>query len=40
MPVNNTQICKLKGLDNILPYNFCLVSVSKDFTKTEMNEMN
>ena len=38
MFVNKTEIGKFKMIDNINRYNFCLVSVSKDFTKVELSE--
>ena len=37
--VIKTYICKLKAEDNISWYNFCLGSVSQDFTKDEQSEM-
>ena len=33
--VNKTEICKLKAIDNISWYSFCLGSISKDFAKDE-----
>ena len=38
MYVNKTEICKFKVNDNTSGYNFCLGSVSKDFTKDEQSE--
>ena len=38
MLVNKTEIGKFKMIDNINRYNFCLGSVSKDFTKVELSE--
>ena len=35
--VNKTEICKLKASNNINWYNFCLGSISKDFTKYEQS---
>ena len=40
MYVNKTEICKFKANDNISWYNFCLGSVSKDFTKYEQSEIS
>ena len=37
--VNKTEICKFKVCGNILWYQFCLGSISKDFTKDEMGEI-
>ena len=37
--VNKTEICKFKGKDNISWYNFCLGSVSQDFTKDQQSEI-
>ena len=34
------KILKFKSNDNISWYNFCLGSVSKDFTKNERNEVS
>ena len=34
------KIFKFKSKDNISWYNFCLGSVSKDFTKNERNEVS
>ena len=36
--VNKTEICKFKANNNIIWYNFCLGSVSKDFLKDEQND--
>ena len=38
--VNKTKICKFKAKDNISWYNFCLGSVSKDFTKDGHGEIS
>ena len=38
--VNGTQICKLEALDNTPLYCFCFWSVSRDFTKSYMNEIS
>ena len=35
--VNKRGICKFKAKDNISWYNFCLGSISKNFTKDEQN---
>ena len=40
MYVNKTEILKLKANDNISWYDFCLESVSKDFTKDEPSEIS
>ena len=37
MHVNKTRICKSKTNDNLRWYNFCLGSVSEDFTKDEQS---
>ena len=37
--VNKTEICKSKANDNISWFNFCLGSMSKDFTKDELSEV-
>ena len=37
--VNKTEICKFKAKVNISWYNFCLGSVSRDFTKDEQSEI-
>ena len=37
--VNKTQIWKFKVKDNISWYNFCLGSVSKEFTKNEQSKL-
>ena len=34
------HICKFKANDNISWYNFCLGSVSEDFTKDEQSEIS
>ena len=39
MYVNKTEICKFKVDDKISWYNFCLKSVSEDFTKDEQSEI-
>ena len=39
MYVNKTEIYKFKAKDNIIWYNFCLRSVSKDFSKDEEHEI-
>ena len=39
MYVNKTEIDKFKAKDNIIWYNFCLRSVSKDFAKDEEHEI-
>ena len=39
MYVNKTKICIFKENNNISWYNFCLGSVSKDFTKDEKSEI-
>ena len=39
MYVNKTEICKFKAKDNISWYDFCLGSISKDFTKNEQSEI-
>ena len=36
--LNKTEICKFKANNNIIWYNFCLGSVSKDFIKDEQSE--
>ena len=36
--VNKTEIYNFKAKDNISWYNFCLGSVSKDFTKDQQSE--
>ena len=38
--VNKTEIYKFKAKDNISWYNFCLESVSKDFTKDQQSEVS
>ena len=38
--VNKTEICKFKANDNVSWYNFCLGSISKDFTKYEQSEIS
>ena len=38
--VNKTEICKFKAKDNVSWYNFCLGSVSKDFTKDKQTEIS
>ena len=38
--VNKTEIYKFKAKDNISWYNFCLGSVSKDFTKNKQSEIS
>ena len=38
--VNKTEIFKFKAKDNISWCNFCLGSVSKDFTKNEQSEIS
>ena len=38
--VNKTNICKFIVNDNIIWYNFCLGSGSKDFTKDEQSEIS
>ena len=40
MYVNKTEICKFKAKDNISWYDFCLGSISKDFTKNEKSEIS
>ena len=40
MSVNKTDIYKLKGKDNRSWYNFCLGSLSKDFTKTQQTKIS
>ena len=41
MYVNKTEIYKFKANDNIISrYNFCLGSVSKDFTKDAQSEIS
>ena len=40
MYVNKTEICKFKTKDNIRWYDFCLGSISKDFTKNEQSEIS
>ena len=40
MYVNKTEICKFKAKDNISWYDFCLGSISKDFTKNEQSEIS
>ena len=40
MYVNKTEICKFKTKDNISWYDFCLGSISKDFTKNEQSEIS
>ena len=37
---NKTEICKFKAKGNISFYNFCLRSISKDFTKDEQREIS
>ena len=39
MYVNKTKIYKFKVKNNISSYNFCLGSISKDFTKDEQSEI-
>ena len=34
--MNETEIFKCKGVDNISPYQFCLGSVSKDFSNNKV----
>ena len=38
--VNITKICKFKAKDNIGWYDFCLESISRDFTKDEQSELS
>ena len=38
--VNKTEICEFKAKYNISLNNFCLGSVSKDFTKDEQSEIS
>ena len=38
--VYKTSICKFKASDSISWYNFCLGSISKDFTKNELSEIS
>ena len=38
--VYKTEICKFKARDNISWCNFCLESVSQDFTKEEQSEIS
>ena len=38
--VNKTEICKFKANNNIIWYNFCLGSLSKDFSKDEQSEIS
>ena len=40
MYVNKTDIYKLKGKDNRSWYNFCLGSLSKDFTKDQQTKIS
>ena len=40
MYVNKTDISKFKGKENISWNNFCLGSVSQDFTKDEQSEIS
>ena len=40
MFVNKTKICKFKAKDNTSWNNFCLGSVSKDFTNDETSEIS
>ena len=40
MYVNKTEIYKFKAKDNIIWYNFCSGSVSKDFTNDEQSEIS
>ena len=40
MYTNKTEICKSTANDNISWYNFCLGSLSKDFTKDEGGEIS
>ena len=40
MHVNKTEICKFKPDGNINWYDFCLRSVSRGFTKDELNEIS
>ena len=40
MYVNKTEIYIFKVKDNITWYNFCLGSISKDFTKYEQREIS
>ena len=40
MYVNKKEIYKVKAKDNISWYDFCLGSVSKDFTKDEQSEIS
>ena len=37
--VNKTEIYKCKAQDNVSWYKFCLVSVSKKFTKDEQSDV-
>ena len=39
MYVKQTETCKFKANDNISWYNFCLGTISKDFTKDEQCEI-
>ena len=38
--VNKTGICEFKANDNMSWYNFCLGSISKDFTKDEQSQIS
>ena len=38
--VTKKEICKFKAKDNISWYNFCLRSISKDFTKDDQSEIS
>ena len=38
--INKTEICKFKVKDNISWYNFCLGSVSNDFTRDEQSKIS
>ena len=40
MYVNKTEICKFKAKDDVSWYDFCLGSISKDFTKNEQSEIS
>ena len=37
--VDKTETCKFKANDNTSWYNFCLGSISKDYTKDEQSEI-
>ena len=40
LDVNKTEISKFKAKDNTSEYNFCLGSISQDFTKGEQRDIS